>query len=79
MHSLPLDEASRAEIAARMAELAGLQTPPELSAEAASLLRDAVDDSFVAGFRAVALISAGLALLSALVSAVTIPPRAINK
>ncbi|MFP6689464.1 MAG: MFS transporter, partial [Alphaproteobacteria bacterium] len=79
LQSLPLDGASRAGITARMAELAGLQAPPELGAESTSLLRDAVDDSFVAGFRAVALISAGLALLSALVSALTIPPRAITK
>ena len=79
LQSLPLDGASRAGIAARMAELAGLQAPPELGAESTSLLRDAVDDSFVAGFRAVALISAGLALLSALVSALTIPPRSITK
>ena len=79
LQTLPLDGASRAGIAARMAELAGLQAPPELGAESTSLLRDAVDDSFVAGFRAVALISAGLALLSALVSALTIPPRSITK
>ena len=79
LQSLPLDDASRAGIAQRRAELAGLQAPPELGAETAGLLRDAVDDSFVAGFRAVALISAALALLSALVSALTIPPRAITK
>lgn len=79
MQTLPLDDASRALIGARMADLAGLQAPSALGAETAALVRGAVGDSFVAGFRAVALVSAAIALLSAVVAALTIPPREINK
>jgi len=78
LQSLPLDDASRADISARMTELSGLRAPAGLEEGAASLVRAAVSDSFVAGFRAVALIAAGIALLGALVSALTILPRAIN-
>ena len=79
LQTLPLDGASRAQIGARMADLAGLEAPPALGADTAALLRAAIGDSFVAGFRAVALISAAVALLSALVAALTIPSRAIKR
>ena len=79
LKSVALDDASRALIGTRMPELAGLQTPPTLAAELAAQLRNAVDDSFIAGFRAVALISAALALLSAVVAAMTIPPHATKQ
>ena len=76
LKSVALDDANRALIASRMPELAGLQTPPALAADLAAQLRSAVDDSFIAGFRAVALIAAAIALLGAVVAALTIPPRA---
>ena len=79
LKSVALGDASRALIGTRMPELAGLQTPPTLAAELAAQLRNAVDDSFIAGFRAVALISAALALLSAVVAAMTIPPHATKQ
>jgi EmrB/QacA subfamily drug resistance transporter len=76
LHALPLDNAMRAEVRARMVELAGLQPPEGLAGGIAERLRAAVGESFVAGFRAVALISAGAALLGGLIAALTIPPRA---
>jgi EmrB/QacA subfamily drug resistance transporter len=79
LETLPLDDASRALIGARMAELAGLQAPPGLGPDSAALLHAAVGDSFVAGFRAVALISAAVALSGAIVAALTIPRRAAKE
>jgi hypothetical protein len=46
--------------------LAGAEMPPGIDAAAAAALKRAVAESFVAGFRWVMLLSAGLALLSAL-------------
>jgi EmrB/QacA subfamily drug resistance transporter len=46
--------------------LAGAEMPPGIDATAAAALKRAVAESFVAGFRWVMLLSAGLALLSAL-------------
>lgn len=48
--------------------LAGAEIPSDLSAETRQQLRDAIDDSFVAGFRITAVMSAGLALASAITS-----------
>lgn len=79
LRTLPLNGEHRALVGARMVELAGLVAPPGLDGGTAALLRDAVHESFVAGFRAVALISAAAALLSALIAALTIPPRAIKQ
>ena len=76
LQSVPLDPGSRALIGAHLADLAGMEIPPALDARGARLVRAAIDQSFVAGFRTVALISAAVALLSALTAALTIPPRA---
>ena len=45
----------------------------------ARLVRTAINESFVAGFRVVVLIAAGITLLGALTAALTIPPRAAMK
>jgi EmrB/QacA subfamily drug resistance transporter len=47
-------------------KLAGAELPTNVDPAVASLLRQAVDESFVAGFRRVVGVAAGLALLSAL-------------
>jgi EmrB/QacA subfamily drug resistance transporter len=47
-------------------KLAGAEMPPGIDAAAAAAFKRAVSESFVAGFRWVMLLSAGLALLSAL-------------
>ncbi|QWT21385.1 DHA2 family efflux MFS transporter permease subunit [Bacillus sp. NP157] len=65
--TMHLPEGSLHAILAQKARLAGIELPP--GAEAA---RRVVDLAFVAGFRQVMLLSAALALLSAVVAAVTI-------
>ncbi|HJN60906.1 MAG TPA: hypothetical protein QF630_07670, partial [Alphaproteobacteria bacterium] len=62
-------------IDARMVDLAGLQAPPELGADIADRLRAAVGDAFVAGFRAVSLIAAAVAMAGAITAALTIPTQ----
>ncbi len=51
---------------AQRSQLAGAPLPPGVEGEAAAALRQVVNASFVAGFRRVMLLCAGLALLSAL-------------
>jgi hypothetical protein len=52
--------------------LAVTSIPPAATPGEAQMLRSAIDESFVAGFRAAMLTAAGLAAASALVAAVTI-------
>ena len=52
-------------------KLAGAAPPSHLSSELRESLERAIDDSFVAGFRVVMLLAAGLACAAALVSVVT--------
>jgi hypothetical protein len=53
-------------IEGQRSKLAGAELPPGIDAAAAAALKQAVAESFVAGFRWVMLVCAGLALLSAL-------------
>ena len=53
-------------IEGQRSKLAGAEMPPGIDAASAAALKRAVAESFVAGFRWVMLICAGLALLSAL-------------
>jgi hypothetical protein len=55
--------------------LAGAALPPGVDATVASALRRAVQLSFVSGFRWIMLLSAGLALLSALAAWVLVERR----
>jgi len=55
-------------------KLAGAEIPPDLAAETRQQLRDAVDGSFVAGFRVTAVMSAALALASAITALLMIAP-----
>ena len=48
------------------AKLAGAQVPNDLSPAQQTTLKQAIDDSFVAGFRQVMLIAVVLSLMSAL-------------
>jgi predicted MFS family arabinose efflux permease len=79
LQSVPLDPESRALIGARMVDLAGMQIPTTLDQHSTGLVRTAINESFVAGFRVVVLIAAGITLLGALAAALTIPPRAAMK
>jgi EmrB/QacA subfamily drug resistance transporter len=58
------------------AKLAGAEIPADLPAETRDQLRAAIDRSFVAGFRVIAVMGAGLALASAMTALLMIAPRA---
>jgi EmrB/QacA subfamily drug resistance transporter len=64
-------EATRA-IQGQASRLGGISLPSGLSAEASSAAQSAIGDSFVAGFRAVMIAAAALAVLSAISAAVLI-------
>jgi hypothetical protein len=61
-------------IEAQLTKLAGAEIPADLSAETRHHLREAIDLSFVAGFRVMAEIAAALALASAMVALFMIEP-----
>ncbi|MEY2479811.1 MAG: hypothetical protein QOI04_738 [Verrucomicrobiota bacterium] len=65
---LGLSPQTRQMLDAQRANLAAVSLPPEISATTAAQITEAIDDSFVAGFRAVMLIGAALAAASAFVS-----------
>jgi hypothetical protein len=53
-------------------DLGAAEAPEDVDAGLAVRIEDAIDESFVAGFRAVMLVSAGLALASALAAALLV-------
>jgi EmrB/QacA subfamily drug resistance transporter len=72
LDGLDLSGAVRSEMEAAKADLGAAEPPEEVDAGTAAHIERAIDESFVAGFRAVMLVSAGLALASALVAAVLV-------
>jgi MFS family permease len=60
-------------------KLAGVELPKNLDPSTQSLLKQAVDESFVTGFRRVMAVAAGLALLSALSALFLIEGKARQK
>lgn len=56
--------------------LGGLEVPSDLDARTSSVLRAAIDQAFVFGFRLIMLLCAGLAVASAVVASRMIPSRA---
>jgi hypothetical protein len=54
------------------ADLGAAEAPEGVDVETAVRIERAIDESFVAGFRVVMLVSAGLALASALVAALLV-------
>jgi EmrB/QacA subfamily drug resistance transporter len=72
---LPLPGGALEAITAQRHRLAGLELPPGLAGDLAARAHAAVGQAFVAGFRQVMLVSAGLALFSALVAWGTIDAR----
>jgi EmrB/QacA subfamily drug resistance transporter len=57
---------------AAKADLGAAEAPEGVDARTAAQIEDAIDESFVAGFRTVMLVSTGLALASALVAALMV-------
>lgn len=65
---LELPAQVEAAVYAQRNDLAGLEPPPELSAPQQQAVRQAINNAYLTGFRVVMVVSAGLALLSALVA-----------
>jgi hypothetical protein len=68
----------RSELEAAKADLGAAEAPEGVDARTAMQIERAVDESFVAGFRAVMLVSSGLALTSALVAALLVGDRRVQ-
>lgn len=66
---IPLSHAARASLLAQQTNLAGVRIPTGLNPAQAAAVRSAIDGAFVAGFRGVMLVSAGLAVASSLAAA----------
>jgi EmrB/QacA subfamily drug resistance transporter len=62
-------------LAEQQSKLAGAEIPPGLSNEMSAVLKQAIAESFVDGFRWVMLVAAGLALASALIAALMIKDK----
>lgn len=75
LDQLELPPATRTDVDAQRDRLAAAEPPPDLESSTASAIVHAIDEAFVSGFRVVMLLGAGLALASALISALTIDGR----
>jgi len=62
------------QIQANAIQLAGVQIPPGLDSVSSNLIRRAITEAFISGFRLVMLICAGLAIASGIIGWNTIPP-----
>jgi hypothetical protein len=67
----------RSAMEAAKADLGAAQAPEGVDARTEARIEGAIDESFVAGFRAVMLASAGLALASALVAALLVRDKRV--
>src|SRR5918995_913006 len=75
LQGLDLPRGVRGELEAAKEDLGAAEGPESVDAETAAQIERAIDGSFVAGFRAVMLVSAGLALASALTAALLVDGR----
>ena len=78
LHSMDLSEEVRSEMEAEKTHLGAAEAPEGVNAGTEAHIERAIDESFVAGFRAVMLASAGLALASALVAALLVSDRTVG-
>ena len=69
---LGLPAAAREQLGERKVDLAGAETPAGLGARQAAAVEEAVDESFVGAFRLIMLVSAGLAVASAIAAGILI-------
>ncbi len=78
LEGMDLPKGVRSELEAAKGELGAAEAPEGVDRETAAQIEDAIDESFVAGFRAVMLVSAGLGLASALVAAHLVGDRRVR-
>jgi MFS family permease len=76
LESMNLWGAVRGEMEAAKADLGAAEAPEGVEAGTAARIERAIEEAFVAGFRVVMLVSAGLALASALVAVLLVGDRA---
>src|SRR5215203_4033062 len=79
LESMDLPGGARSELEAAKANLGAAEAPEGVDPGTAWRVERAIDESFVAGFRAVMLVSAGLALASALAAALLVGGRVIPR
>jgi EmrB/QacA subfamily drug resistance transporter len=72
VESMDLPGGVRSELEAAKDDLGAAEAPESVDAGTAAQIERAIDESFVAGFRAVMLVSAGLGLMSALAAALLV-------
>jgi hypothetical protein len=72
LEAMDLPGGVRSHLETAKADLAAAEAPEGVDAGTAAQIERAIDESFVAGFRAVMAVSAGLALASALAAAVLV-------
>ena len=75
LEGMDLPRGVRTGLEAAKADLGAAEAPDGVDAETAARIERAIDESFVAGFRAVMLASAGLALASAVAAALLVGGR----
>jgi hypothetical protein len=73
--TMELSPEVREAVEAEKVELGAAQAPEGVRTETAARIEEAVAESFVAGFRLIMVVSAGLALASALVAALMVGDR----
>jgi len=78
LDSMELSGDVRREMEAAKTHLGAAEAPKGVEAGTEAHIERAIDESFVAGFRAVMLVSAGLALASALVAALFVSDRRVK-
>ena len=72
LSTLQLPSQAQTAVLAQVSRLAAIESPAGIDAASATALRDAINASFVSGFRLAMLIAAGLALAASVCAALTI-------
>ena len=76
LRAMPVSSEARAQLVGRSGDFVNLKIPDGVSGEMQTAIRQAVRESFIAGFRLVAYLAAGLAAASALASWLLITGKA---
>jgi EmrB/QacA subfamily drug resistance transporter len=79
LETIPVAPEMRAQLIQHSSSLVNLKIPPGLPGEMQAAVREAIRESFVAGFRVVTYLAAALAALSALTSWLLIPGRTASQ